>query len=70
VRYGRDFVYSAFATTGATPTSLNETLNSYGEITVVIVDGIETAARDDRVREEGVEVEYQFRSRVRVGVTA
>lgn len=92
-RYGRDFGYSAFATTGATPTNLNETaeiyldkllasnvyfrlfgrlgtLNSDGAITVVTIDGIETAVLDDRVREAGVELGYQFRTRVRVGVTA
>ena len=34
------------------------------------VDGIQTAVRDDRVREAGVELGYQFRTRVRVGVTA
>ena len=34
------------------------------------IDGIETAVRDDRVREAGVELGYQFRTRVRVGVTA
>ena len=85
--------YSAFATTGATPTNLNETaevyldkllasnvyfrlfgrlgtLNSDGAITVVTLDGIQTAVRDDRVREAGAEFGYQFRTRVRVGVTA
>ena len=92
-RYARDFGYSAFGTTGATPTNLNEmvevyldkllasnvyfrlfgrlgTLNSDGAITVVTIDGIQTAVRDDRVREAGVELGYQFRTRVRVGVTA
>ena len=92
-RYARDFGYSAFGTTGATPTNLNEmaevyldkllasnvyfrlfgrlgTLNSDGAITVVTIDGIQTAVRDDRVREAGVEFGYQFRTRVRVGVTA
>jgi hypothetical protein len=92
-RYGRDFGYSAFATTGATPTNLNEmaeiyldkllasnvyfrlfgrlgNLNSDGAITVVTIDGIQTAVLDDRVREAGVELGYQFRTRVRVGVTA
>ncbi len=33
-------------------------------------DGIETAVRDDRIREAGAELGYQFRSRVRIGVTA
>jgi hypothetical protein len=93
VRYARDFGYSTFATTGATPTNLNEvaeiyldkllasnfyvrlygrlgTLLSDGAITVVTADGVETAVRDDRVREAGVELGYQFRTRVRVGVTA
>ena len=92
-RYARDFGYSAFATTGATPTNLNEmaeiyldkllvsnvyfrlfgrvgTLLSDGAITVVTADGIQTAVRDDRVREAGVELGYQFRTRVRIGVTA
>jgi len=91
--YARDFGYSAFGTTGATPTNLNETaeiyldkllvsnvyfrlfgrlgkLNSDGAITVVTIDGIQTAVLDDRVREAGVELGYQFRTRVRVGVTA
>jgi hypothetical protein len=36
----------------------------------VTIDGIQTAVRDDRVREAGVELGYQFRTRVRVGVTA
>jgi hypothetical protein len=93
VRYARDFGYSTFATTGATPTNLNEmaeiyldkllasnfyvrlfgrlgTLLSDGAITVVTIDGIQTAVLDDRVREAGVEFGYQFRTRVRVGVTA
>jgi len=92
-RYERDFGYSAFGTTGATPTNLTEraeiyldkllasnvyfrlfgrlgTLLSDGAITVVTADGIQTAVRDDRVREAGVELGYQFRARVRVGVTA
>ena len=92
-RYLRDIGYSSFATTGATPTNLNEMvevsvdkvlvsnvyfrlygrlgqLASDGEITIVSPDGVQTAARDDRVREAGVELGYQFRSRVRVGVTA
>jgi len=92
-RYLRDIGYSSFATTGATPTNLNEMvevsvdkvlasnvyfrlygrlgqLASDGDITIVSPDGVQTAARDDRVREAGVELGYQFRSRVRVGVTA
>jgi hypothetical protein len=92
-RYVRDIDYSAFATSGATPTNLNETaeiyldkllagnlyfhlfgrigrINSDGEITIVTADGIQTAVRDDRVREAGAEFGYQFRTRVRIGVTA
>lgn len=92
-RYVRDIVYSSFATTGATPTNLNETVEVYldkvlisnvyfrvfgrlgrlasdGAITIVSPDGVETAVRDDRIREAGVELGYQFRSRVRIGVTA
>jgi hypothetical protein len=92
-RYLRDIGYSSFATTGATPTNLNETIEVYldkvlvsnvyfrvfgrlgqlasdGDITIVSPDGVETAARDDRIREAGAELGYQFRSRVRIGVTA
>jgi len=92
-RYQRDIGYSSFATTGATPTNLNETLEVYldkvlasnvyfrlfgrlgqlasdGDITVVSPDGVETAVRDDHVREAGAELGYQFRSRIRIGVTA
>ena len=92
-RYRREIDYSAFATTGPTPTNLNETVEVYldkllarnlyfrlfgrlgtlasdGDITIVTPDGIETAVRDDRVREAGAEFGYQFRTRVRIGVTA
>ena len=92
-RYLRQIDYSAFATTGATPTNVNETVEVYldkllahnlyfrlfgrlaalasdGEVTIVTPDGIETAVRDDRVREVGAEFGYQFRPRVRIGVTA
>jgi hypothetical protein len=92
-RYLRQIDYSAFATTGSTPTNVNEmaevyldkllarnlyfrvfgrlaTLASDGAITIVTPDGIETAVRDDRVRETGAEFGYQFRTRVRIGVTA
>ena len=92
-RYLREIDYSAFATTGSTPTNLNETVEVYldkllarnlylrlfgrlgtlasdGEITIVTPEGIETAVRDDRVREAGAEFGYQFRTRVRIGVTA
>ena len=83
----------AVATTGATPTNANETLEVYldkmlarnlyfrlygrlatltsdGATTIVTPDGIETAVRDDRVREAGAEFGYQFRTPVRIGVTA
>ncbi|HSD66609.1 MAG TPA: hypothetical protein VLF95_07900, partial [Vicinamibacteria bacterium] len=92
-RYRRDIDYSAFATTGTTPTNLNETVEVYldkllarnlylrlfgrlatlasdGGVTIVTPSGIETAVRDDRVREAGAEFGYQFRPRVRIGVTA
>jgi hypothetical protein len=89
----RDIDYSAFATTGPTPTNLNETVEVYldkvlvsnlyfrlfgrlgridsdGAITIVTPEGLQTAVRDDRIREAGAELGYQFRSRVRIGVTA
>jgi hypothetical protein len=92
-RYLREVDYSAFATTGSTPTNANETVEVYldkvlarnlyfrlygrlatltsdGTITIVTPDGVETAVRDDRVREAGAEFGYQFRTRVRIGVTA
>jgi hypothetical protein len=92
-RYRREINYSSFATTGSTPTNLNETVEIYldkllarnlyfrlfgrlaslasdGDITIVTPDGVETAVRDDRVREAGAEFGYQFRTRVRIGVTA
>jgi len=92
-RYLRNVGYSAFATTGPTPTNLNETAEVYldkllarnlylrlfgrigtiasdGDIRIVTPEGIETGARDDRVHEAGAEFGYQFRSRVRIGVTA
>ena len=44
---------------------------SDGEVTIVTPDGeVVQAKQDDRVREAGAELGYQFRSRVRVGVTA
>ncbi len=46
------------------------TLASDGTVTIVGPDGVETAVRDDRVREAGAEFGYQFRRRVRIGVTA
>jgi hypothetical protein len=46
-------------------------LVSDGEITLVIPgEGLLRSERDDRVREAGAEVGYQFRSRIRAGVTA
>jgi hypothetical protein len=92
-RYLRDIGYSSFATTGATPTNLNETIEVYldkvlvsnvyfrvfgrlgqlvsdGEITIASPEGVQTAVRDDRIREAGAELGYQFRPRVRIGVTA
>ena len=45
-------------------------LDSDGEITIVSPDGVQTAVRDDRIREAGAELGYQFRSRVRIGVMA
>ena len=91
--YVRDIGYSAFSTSGATPTNANETFEVYldkvlmshlyfrifarlgtlasdGDVTIVGPDGVETAVRDDRVREAGAEIGYQFRPRVRIGVTA
>jgi hypothetical protein len=92
-RYRREIDYSAFATTGSTPTNLNETVEVYldkllarnlyfrlfgrlgtlgsdGAITIATPDGIEIAVRDDQVHEAGAEFGYQFRTRVRIGVTA
>jgi hypothetical protein len=93
-RYVRDADYSAFATSGATPTNLTETaevffdkvlasnvylhlfarqrrLVSDGEVTIAPPDEpAVTAVRDDRVREAGAELGYQFRTRVRIGLTA
>jgi hypothetical protein len=45
-------------------------LDSDGEITLGLPDGLETALRRDRVREAGAEIGYQFRPRVRIGLTA
>jgi hypothetical protein len=91
--YVRDINYSSFATTGATPTNLNETIEVYvdkvltsnvyfrvfgrlgrlasdGSITIVSPEGVQTAVRDDRIREAGAELGYQFRSRIRIGLGA
>jgi hypothetical protein len=89
----RDLDYSAFSTSGATPTNMQLTAEAYidkmlsrtiylrlfgrlgefesdGEVTIETADGPVTAARSDRIREAGAELGYQFRSRVRIGVTA
>jgi hypothetical protein len=93
-RYLRDIDYSAFQTSGATPTNENEMaevfldkvlasnlyvrffgrqsrLASDGAITIVPPgEAPQASVRDDRAREVGVEVGYQFLQRFRVGVTA
>jgi Putative beta-barrel porin 2 len=92
-RYSRDIDYSAFATSGDTPTNLHETaevfvekfltrrvylrlfarqlrLISDGEVALVVPDeGLVQAERNDRVREAGGELGYQFRSRMRAGIS-
>jgi hypothetical protein len=92
-RYNRDVDYSAFATSGDTPTNLNETaevfaerfltrrvylrlfarqfrLVSDGDVTLVVPDeGLVRTERNDRVREAGGELGYQFHSRIRAGIT-
>jgi hypothetical protein len=45
-------------------------LRADGVLLVLPEEGAEETSRDDRVREAGAELGYQFRSRVRVGVTA
>jgi hypothetical protein len=91
--YARDIDYSAFATSGATPTNLNERVEVFlekflarsvylrlfarqyrlvsdGDVTLVVPDeGLVRSERDDRVREAGAELGYQFRSRIRAGIT-
>jgi hypothetical protein len=92
-RFACDLDYSAFSTSGLTPTNLQTTaevyldtmftrtiymraygrlgqLQSDGSITIETPDGPETGVRNDRIREAGAEVGYQFRTRIRVGVTA
>jgi hypothetical protein len=92
-RLTHDLDYSAFATSGPTPTNVHTMaelyldkmlsrtiylrlygrlgqLQSDGTITIETPDGPETQVRNDRVREAGAELGYQFRTRVRVGVTA
>ena len=93
-RYLRDIDYSAFQTSGPTPTNATESaevfldkvmasnvyfhvygrvyrLASDGAVTIVPPEGgVETAVRNDRGREAGAELGYQFRTRLRIGVTA
>lgn len=46
-------------------------LNSDGQVVIVTPEeGLVVAVRDDRIREAGAEFGYQFRPRVRIGVTA
>ncbi len=92
--FTRNIDYSAFATSGPTPTNRNELgevffekvlvrnvylrlfarqhrLVSDGDVALVIPgEGIVLSERNDRVREAGAEIGYQFRSRIRAGVTA
>jgi hypothetical protein len=92
--YGRDLDYSAYVTTGPTPTLVNERVEvvldkvlasnvyfrllarqqrliSDGEELLLIPDeGLTHSTRNDRLREGGAEIGYQFRSRVRIGVSA
>jgi hypothetical protein len=91
--YLHDIDYSAFATSGDTPTNLNETaevfvekfltrsvylrlfarqtrLVSDGDVAVVLPgEGLVSSQRNDRTREAGGELGYQFRSRVRAGIS-
>ena len=93
-RYLRDIDYSAFQTSGPTPTNQTESaevfldivlasniyfhvygrvyrLASDGAVTILPPEGgPETAVREDRGREAGAEIGYQFRTRLRIGVTA
>ena len=92
-RYKRDVDYSSFATSGATPTNLDETVEAFvekfltrsvylrlyarqsrlvsdGDVTLVVSEqGLVRSQRDDRIREAGAELGYQFRSRIRAGIT-
>jgi hypothetical protein len=92
--YLRDIDYSAFATSGPTPTNQTESaevfldkilvsnvyirvfgrvnrLASDGAVTIVPPEGEpESSVRDDRAREVGAELGCQFRTRLRIGVTA
>jgi len=94
VQYRRDIGYSAFDTSGPTPTNQTDWAEVYldkllvsnvyvrlfgrlnrlasdGAVTIVSPEGgVESAIRDDRAREVGAELGYQFRTRLRIGVTA
>lgn len=91
--YTRDIDYSAFATSGDTPTNLNERVEVFaetfltrsiylrlyarqyrlisdGDVALEVPDeGLVVSERNDRVREAGAELGYQFRTRVRAGIT-
>jgi hypothetical protein len=93
-RYTRDIDYSAYQTSGLTPTNLTEwaevfldkvlvsnvyirmfgrlnRLTSDGAVTIAPPDGgPESLVREDHAREAGAELGYQFRTRLRIGVTA
>jgi hypothetical protein len=93
-RYTRDIDYSAFDTSGPTPTNQTDWAEVYldkvlvsniylrffgrwnrlasdGAVTIVTPEGgVDSAIRDDRAREVGAELGYQFRTRLRIGVTA
>jgi hypothetical protein len=91
--YWRDIDYSAFQTSGPTPTNQTESaevfvdkmlvsnvyLRLYGRMTRLVSDGgvivvpaggtPEPSGGDDRAREAGAELGYQFHTRVRIGLT-
>jgi hypothetical protein len=93
-RFVRDLDYSAFATSGFSPTVLiervevsfdkvlannvylhlfarQERLITDGDVVLDIPDeGAVTSRRNDRIREAGAELGYEFRSRLRMGVSA
>jgi len=91
--YSRDIDYSAFQTSGPTPTNQTESaevfldkvlvsnvyLRLYGRLNRLAADGgvivvppggaEESSVGDDRAREVGAELGYQFRTRLRIGLT-
>jgi hypothetical protein len=93
-RFLRDLAYSAFGTSGSSPTLLiergeaffdkvlanniylhlfarQERLITDGDVLFDIPDeGAVSMRRDDRIREAGAELGYQFRSQLRMGVSA